>query len=61
MALPGLIDTILHSCCLKVSAGIVFDVETRVLETETFPQYTINDLNSGITFIVLFSQEKLLQ
>ena len=39
---------------------IVFDAEARVLDTEIFPQHTIADLNSGITFIVLFSQEKSL-
>ena len=37
---------------------IVFEVETKVLDTEIFPQYAIADLNSSITIIVLFSQEK---
>ena len=46
VALPGLIDTLLHSC--------------NVLNTEIFPQHTIADLISRITFIVLFSQEKPL-
>ena len=32
-----------------------------VLDTKIFPQHTIADLNSGITFIVLFSQEKHLR
>ena len=36
---------------------IVFYVATKVLDTEKFPQHTNADLNSGITFIVLFSQE----
>ena len=40
---------------------IVFDLETKVLDTEIFPQHNIADLNSGITFIALFSQEKPLQ
>ena len=40
---------------------IVFDVATKVLDTENFPQHTIADLNSGITLILLFSQEKLLR
>ena len=40
---------------------IVYDVATKVLGTELFPQHSIADLNSGITFIVLFSQEKPLQ
>ena len=40
---------------------IVYDVATKVLDTEIFPQHTIADLISGITFIVLFSQEKPLQ
>ena len=37
---------------------IVYDVATKVLDTDLFPQHTITDMNSGITFIVLFSQEK---
>ena len=40
---------------------IVYDVATKVLDTEIFPQHTIADLISRITFIVLFSQEKVLQ
>ena len=40
---------------------IFFDVATKVLHTEKFPQRTIPDLNSGITFIVLLSQEKHLR
>ena len=37
---------------------IVNEVVTKVLDTELFPQHTITDLNSGITFIVLFSHKK---
>ena len=59
VALPGLIVTLLQS--LKVSSMIVYDVATKVLDTELFPQHTIADLSSGITFIVLFSQEKPLR
>ena len=40
---------------------IVFDAETKILDTEIFPQHTIADLNSGFTTIVLFNQEKPLQ
>ena len=41
---------------------IVFEVATKALDREKFPQHTIADLNySGITFIVLFSQEKPLR
>ena len=40
---------------------IVYDVATKERDTESFPQHTIADLNSGITFIVLFNQEKPLQ
>ena len=40
---------------------IVYDVATKELDTESFPQHAIADLNSGITFIVLFSQEKPLR
>ena len=40
---------------------IANDVATKVLDTEIFPQHTIADLNSGIKFIVLFSQEKTLR
>ena len=38
---------------------IVYDVVTKVLDTESFPQHNIAGLISGITF--LFSQEKRLQ
>ena len=40
---------------------IVYDVATKVLDTKSFPQYNIAGLYSGITFIVLFSQEKSLR
>ena len=40
---------------------IVYDMATKELDTESFSQHTIADLNSGITFIVLFSQEKPLR
>ena len=39
---------------------IVYDVATKVLDTELFPQHTIADLHPGIIFIVLLSQEKPL-
>ena len=38
---------------------IVYDVATKVLGTEVFPQHNIADLS--ITFIVLFIEEKLLR
>ena len=37
---------------------IVYDVVTKVLDTEPFPQHNTAGLISGITFTVLFSQEK---
>ena len=40
---------------------IVYDVATKVLNTESFPQHSTAGLISGITFIVLFSQEKPLR
>ena len=40
---------------------IVYDMATKVLDTELFPQHSIAGLISGITFIVLFSQEKPLR
>ena len=46
---------------LKAPSIIFFDEKTKVLDTEIFWQYIITDLNSGITFIVLFSQEKSFQ
>ena len=39
----------------------VFDAETKVLDTEIYPQLTITDLNSDVIFFVLFSQERFLQ
>ena len=35
---------------------IVYDVATKVLDKESFPQHNIAGLISGITFIVWFSQ-----
>ena len=32
---------------------IVYDVATKVLDTELFPQHTIAELNSGITFFFI--------
>ena len=40
---------------------IVYDVVTKILDTEIFLPYNIAELNSSITFIVLFSQEKPLR
>ena len=56
MALPGLIDTLAQ---LKVPAMIAYDVATKLLDTESFPQHNIAALISGITFIVLFSSKPL--
>ena len=61
LALLGLIVTLLHNASLKVPAMIVYDVATMVLDIEIFPQHAFADLISGITFIVSFSQEKLLR
>ena len=40
---------------------VVYDIATKVFDTEIFPQHTNAELISGITFIVLFSQEKPLR
>ena len=40
---------------------IVYDVATKVLDTESYPQHNIAGLISDITFIVLFNQEKPLR
>ena len=40
---------------------IVYDVATKVLDTEIFPKGNIAGLIPGITFIALLSQEKPLQ
>ena len=40
---------------------IVHDVATKVLDRESSTQYNIAGLISGITFIVLLSQEKPLR
>ena len=39
---------------------IVYDVVTKVLDTEVFPQHKIDGLISGIT-LILFSQDKPLR
>ena len=59
--LLGLIDTFCTVASLKVPTMTVYDVATKVLGTEEFPQHNITDLNSCITFIVLTSREKLLR
>ena len=59
VALLGLIDSTVAR--LKVPVIIVFDVATKVLGTEEFPQHNIAELNSGTTLIALFSQEKPLR
>ena len=58
MALPGLIDTLFTVASLKVLVMIVYDVATKVVGTEEFPQHSIAELNSDTTFINLFSQKK---
>ena len=45
---------------MKVLSVIVFDVDTKVFDTEIFPQHAISDLKSDITFTAFFSQEKNL-
>ena len=40
---------------------IAFEAETKVLDTEIFLHHAIIDLNSGITFIEGFIQEKPLR
>ena len=59
--LRGLIDTLCTVANLKVPAMIVYDMAAKVLGRELFPKHNIADLNSGITFIALFSQEKPLR
>ena len=61
VAVPGLIDTLCTVASSKIPVMIVYDVATKVLGTEEFLQHNIADLNSGVIFIVLFSQEKPLQ
>ena len=39
----------------------VFDAETKVFDTEIFPQHIIADMDSGNTFIVSFSKKKPLR
>ena len=60
-ALPDLIDTLCTVSSFSFPAMIVYNVATRVLGTELFPQYDIAKLNTVITFAVLFSQEKPLR
>ena len=59
VTLPGL--TLFTVASLEVPAMSVYDRATKVLDTESFSQHNIAGLISGITFIVLFSQEKLLR
>ena len=61
LALADLIDTLCTVYSFSFPAMIVYNVVTRVLGTELFPQYDIAKLNSVITFTVLFSQGKPLR
>ena len=61
LALLGLIDTLCRVASLKVPAMIVYNMATKALGTEEFPKHNIADLNPGITFIVLFTQEMPLR
>ena len=54
--LPSLIDTLCTVARLKDPALIIYDVATKLLGIEVFPQHNIADLSSGITLIVLFLQ-----
>ena len=56
MALPGLIDTVCTVAILKVPAMIVYDVATKLLDTEICPQHNISNLISGKTVIYCFVQ-----
>ena len=40
----------------KVPAMIIYDVATKALYAETFPQHDIAGLISGITFFILLIQ-----
>ena len=50
MDLPGLSDTLFIVASLHIFSMIVFDAETKVLDTKIFSQHTLVDLNSGSTF-----------
>ena len=43
LALPGLIDTLLHN--RQLEGLIVYDVATEILDIEIFSQHSITDLN----------------
>ena len=58
---PVKLTTFCTAASLKVLFINAFDAETKKLDTDIFPQHTIADLNSSITFIVLFSQKKPLR
>ena len=56
---PVLLSLFCAVASFRAPPMIVSDVVTKVFDKEKFPQHTIVDLKYGITFIVLFSQEKL--
>ena len=60
-ASTGLIEIFCAAAGLRVPTMVVYAVATKILDRELFPQHNITELNSGITFTVLFSQEKSLQ
>ena len=41
VVLPGLIDTLLHSCQLEIFSMNVFDADVKVFNTEIFRQDTL--------------------
>ena len=57
LLLVALPDPLLHSFWFESPC---YDVSTNVLNTDVFPQHSIAGMFPGITFIVLYSQEKLL-
>ena len=58
MALPDLIDTLAQfPASLKFPAMIVYDVATKVLDTEIFLHHTIADLNLWY-YIYCFAQSE---
>ena len=61
MDLSSLIDILCTGVNLKVSAIVVYDLASKVLDTEVIPQHNIAGLISSITLLVLFSQEKPLR
>ena len=61
VVLHGLIGTLLHSSILKVLTMIVFEVETKILDTKIFPQHTTTAWVLALHFLICSVRRSLFR